>query len=452
MKKNYVKCVLGIVFCLLGIVLLCLTISHWSISIKTIPSFPLIFGSEILFASAGLAVLITGIIENKKINKYNVAKNNNATEEELFVLEENVKQFRKKIVLIMCFPIPFVLLSALIYVLIKAFNMENKSIFAIIVLLICLAFLFFVCIGLFIRLIQSLFNKKEKTQHINGMLKKIVLANNVEIENGDVLIEQYRLLITYTLNDKKCEILTQETFSKDQISLIKKYVYIPLIIKDDNIKVNQDQLLKTSKNITQMTNVSEEKGSVAMFGNTKKNQTNALQDIRKITESIDTVKQRIKKEKQLNILFVIFALLFFTVFDGLAIFAVINDSSFLIILFAVLCGIFTIFMLFRIVVKPIINNYIYKQTMKFGYDTFAENYELVTKSESNNHSFRYIYSLKFEYLDDNRNKRKGVESNIKVSHFFFTSYTVDKLPIKVWKKYAVIDYDELLKYQNENKK
>jgi hypothetical protein len=451
MKKNYIKCVLGIVFCLLGIVLLCLTISYWSVSIKTIPSFPLIFGAEILFVIIGLTVLITGIIENKKINKYNVAKNNNATEEELFVLEENVKQLRKKMVFVMCFPIPFILLLAFMYALIQAFNMENKPILGIIIIFIGLAFLSFVCIGILTCLIQYL-HKNTKKQYVKGELKKIVLANNVKIENGDVLIEQYRLLITYTLNDKKCEILTQETFSKDQISLIKKYVYIPLIIKDDNIKVNQDQLLKTSKNITQMTNVSEEKGSVAMFGNTKKNQTKALQDIRKITESIDTVKQRIKKEKQLNIVFVIFALLFFTVFDGLAIFAVINDSSFLIILFAVLCGIFTIFMLFLIVVKPIINNYIYKQTMKFGYDTFAENYELVTKSDSNNHSFRYMYSLKFEYLDDNCNKRKGVESNIKVSHFFFTSYTVDKLPIKVWKKHAVIDYDELLKYQNENKK
>ena len=392
MKRNFIPHVIGIAFSILGSALLYVIISNWSLSVKTLKGLPALLAISCLFVIVGVAVLTIGITTNKKIKKYIDAKENGEPEETLFVLEDELKAFREKTVMIMCLPVPYILLTAFVSLFIYAFRQGKIQGGRIAIFSICIGFLVFVCVGITAWGIQTLFKKKTEKKHINGELIKFVLSNHIQVENNDVIIDEYRLLIRYKLEGKEYEFLTNETYSSEQIMFIKKCVYIPLII--------------------------------------------------------DKIDNRVSQEKGFNILFTIFVTLFLIVFSGISIFAVVKDQSGLVIAYAIVSLSFSAFMLYKAVISPIINYFRRNKVMLLGYSSVAVEYKLTVVGGTDNNGFdRHTYSVKYRYYDEFGILRKGYEPHLKVSQFYFSSYNVKTLPIKVYKKYAIIDYKELLKYQ-----
>ena len=277
---------------------------------------------------------------------------------------------------------------------------------------------------------------------------KFVLSNHIQVENNDVIIDEYRLLIRYKLEGKEYEFLTNETYSSEQIMFIKKCVYIPLIIDKNSICIDKEKLLKTTRQIDNNEHIGLEKGVFATFGNEKIKQTDADQHVKKVTENIDKIDNRVSQEKGFNILFTIFVTLFLIVFSGISIFAVVKDQSGLVIAYAIVSLSFSAFMLYKAVISPIINYFRRNKVMLLGYSSVAVEYKLTVVGGTDNNGFdRHTYSVKYRYYDEFGILRKGYEPRLKVSQFYFSSYNVKTLPIKVYKKYAIIDYKELLKYQ-----
>ena len=448
MKRNFIPHVIGIAFSILGSALLYVIISNWSLSVKTLKGLPALLAISCLFVIVGVAVLTIGITTNKKIKKYIDAKENGEPEETLFVLEDELKAFREKTVMIMCLPVPYILLTAFVSLFIYAFRQGKIQGGRIAIFSICIGFLVFVCVGITAWGIQTLFKKKTEKKHINGELIKFVLSNHIQVENNDVIIDEYRLLIRYKLEGKEYEFLTNETYSSEQIMFIKKCVYIPLIVDKNSICIDKEKLLKTTRQIGNNERIGVEKGVFATFGNEKIKQTDADQHVKKVTENIDKIDNRVSQEKGFNILFTIFVTLFLIVFSGISIFAVVKDQSGLVIAYAIVSLSFSAFMLYKAVISPIINYFRRNKVMLLGYSSVAVEYKLTVVGGTDNNGFdRHTYSVKYRYYDEFGILRKGYEPHLKVSQFYFSSYNVKTLPIKVYKKYAIIDYKELLKYQ-----
>lgn len=183
------------------------------------------------------------------------------------------------------------------------------------------------------------------------------------------------------------------------------------------------------------------------IGNAEGNTTNSFQNVSKIIESMEMIEKRIKGEQLLNAIVAIMTVVFLLIFDVAAIFAIINSFGIPTILFAAIAAIFTIVILNSVVIYTIRQKFIYKNVKRYGYPIFAKNYKLVTRRNRNSHR-RYL-SLEYEYIDGSGFKREGIEVYVKVSRSFFEIYSVDKLPIKAWDKYAIVDYEALLKYQDQ---
>ena len=448
-KKDYGSFIFGAIFIFIGIALLVVSLSNWSQFLKAVDTPWFLLGGEILFVVGGIAIIIFTAIKNKIIDEYNTAKKNLEPEEVLFAIENKYKKFRQTTVSIMCTPIPFILFIALLYILTIALKQDDTSIFEIIIIIFCLAFLAFIGIGLIISLIQNLIKTKDDAIYINGELNKIILANETTTQNNNVVTNYYRLLVTYKLNDKKCEMLSHETYSEEQIKFIKKLIYIPLKINGNFVQINEKRLLTTAKEHKKTEDSKLKKGYVAMISDSRANQTSATQNLHKITEDADKINQRIKKTHPITTIFLI---LFFIIFNVPTIIALTIQPDTGTIFYALICFSFTAFVLYRIIIHPNLRKKLHDKIKENGTPAFAEDFKLVRNSSSEESGYRYTYSLVFTYLDSTGTKRKARETNIKVSHLFFSSYDVKKLPILVWNKRAQIDYDELLKYQTKQDK
>lgn len=447
MKKSYGGYIIGVIFMAFGFGMLTIIIKHWEASVKNTENFPLFIVAICIFIVVGLALIITELLKNKKKSAHIKAKANNATLEELFVLEDNYKSFQKKIILAWCLPVPFVLLCTFAYAIITAITTGTANIAAIVLGFLGIAFLLFVCIGLAITAIQSLANNNDQPLHSKGELKKIILATTVEIEKNELLVKEYRLLIGYKYENKDCEFVTQETYSEEQIELIKQYVYLPIIIKNNKVCIDKKQLFKTPKDKFNTTEPQTERGAIAGWGNAKAFNPQGSYH----TYNVGANKKQIKKYNQhstiVSVVFAILTLAFCSVFLGLAIYAVIYEQSTSTMIFLILSSLFVIFILTMSTIVPIRNKYLEKKINKFGNKSFADNFKLTVTGDTNGTTRGPFYSIKFEFTDDNGFKRHGSD-NLKVSLFYFSSFNIKQLPILVWKKYARVDYDELITIQN----
>ena len=80
--------------------------------------------------------------------------------------------------------------------------------------------------------------------------------------------------------------------------------------------------------------------------------------------------------------------------------------------------------------------------MNLGEESYTENYKFISQSSENSQRRRILIQIEYS---DQFNKLRKKTHNLYVSPFYLESNGIKKIPIKVWKKNAIIDYDRLLK-------
>ena len=413
---------------------------RWNLAVNTIEAFPLILGGAIIFGLSGVALIVLGTIKNKIRKRFHHAKEINDAEK-MFLIETEYKEFGKKEVIIMTSAIPYVLLTAIIYIMFLAFKKGTLKGVALVFCIFAIAFLGFIAIGLPISLFKQSSSNKKKSEKLTGHLQKIILSTYIESDNNSVRTEEYRLMLTYKWQGEEFELLTDETFSKEQLNVLKQLDHIPLIRKGNIVKVDQNQIFKTSRQ-SYSSEVEIEKGVVASYGyNKEKGKENSA--IRDIRENIYNINERQSLKKSFNIVFTILVALFCAVFAGFGVVAMVY-REYSGIVFVIAAAIF----FYLGVIKTIVDTKRYNKVRANGRKDYALNYKL--KGYSSDDSGRNRYGIEFYFNDEQGNERKARETYIKVSPFYFESYQIDRLPIRVYDKYAIVDYDELLKHK-ENK-
>ena len=187
-----------------------------------------------------------------------------------------------------------------------------------------------------------------------------------------------------------------------------------------------------------------ERGVVSLFGATKINQVDTSNSgTRKIVETASSIESRGSQHKGYSkiesVLIIIFILLFTTPF----VVGLFYDKSLLLIICTIIIGLGDIFILYLRLIKPIAEKKLYKKILALGHCSFATKYKVnVSRKTTEDYA-----GITFYFIDDYGKERcKGELS--KVSRSFFKVYSIQKLPIIIWKNHATIDYDTLLKYQN----
>lgn len=437
-RKEYGLFVVAGILILFHIVFLSLILSHWSVSVRTVPAFPFMFGAVIVLAVFAILFIAVGLAKNKLLKAYHQAKEDN-DREQMFLTESKIIAFRPKSVLILCSPIPYVLLTALIYAALAGY--KNGTLHGSSLAFIVFGFLIlgFIAIGLPAAIISDHITKKKNIIKLKGSLQKIILSTNVEFVNNSIKTEEYRLSIIYNMEGVEHELLTHEVFSKEQIEVLKQLEHIPLIKKGYEIHVDLEQVFKTQKQ-SYSSNVELEKGVVAPFGFNKTKTDDKKGSLVSVDINLDNINRKSAYAKSVNIIFLTLVTIFCIIFTTSGIVALVNKVYSGIAI--VIAGIF----FFSVgVIKPIISTIRYNRVLKNGVKGFALNYKLTNRDSDSNQK---IYRIEFNYNDEYNTERKTREVS-PISPFYFTTYQVQKLPIKIFHKHAIVDYEELLKYQNQ---
>lgn len=414
-------------------------------------SFSIMIGVMVAISIIAFLLIYTAIVEFRKLNIYKQAKEDKASLQTLFKLNGDYNKFRYKTApLITCAPLPYILLAGFCYGLVDKIKGGIENLPIIIILSICVLFLLFICVAMIVAPISYYKQNKQKVRtKLQGTLKKVVASTNMTHSKGEVEFKQYHLVISYQLDGHDYEFRSSESYSETQLQFIKALAYIPLEIVGEHINIDNQEILTTQEFALNNVDVEVESG-VASFGSNEVKQVDSSASVRKIIESEASVERRNKEYNQINIAFMIIASIFFTIWTGVAIFAAIYEKSPILIAFAIICISFAIFMLTMIIIKPIIKNKLRKKIIALGRNSVATSYKICfSHTKSSNILYNGHYSITFHFLDDYGKERISAEP-IAVSRYFFTAYSVEKLPIKIWKKHATIDYKTLLTYQNKD--
>ena len=278
--------------------------------------------------------------------------------------------------------------------------------------------------------------EKSSDSFINGKLIKLVPFEN---ENNVGASKTFKILVEYFYREKNREYLSNEVYNWDELKFIKRLKRIPLIIsKDGYVCIN-------SEKISQM-EMDFECGKDVEFESLESGSKDKI-----IT--IKSVNRRIKFSNIIKFIagcFSLFALVMFcigfsTVLEQKIDILVIVFGSFFLIMLGV--------MVYLCVVKTVIDYIAYKNALANGVCTVASKYNVVADYEKHGryYSKSVGYRIKIFYTDEYGVERIKKREELFVEPFFFTKWSVDKLPIKVWKRFAIVDYERLLEYQNVNK-
>jgi len=379
-----------------------------------------------------------GIAKHKIIKRYNKAKETN-DEEKLFLIESEIKEFQGTEISLMTSFVPYILLAGIIYIMVVASKKGTLSGIPLIFCILAVLFLSFVGIALSCIFISKLRLRNKKAEKLQGVLKEIVLATYLESDNNIVKMENYRLRITYKTSEEEYELLTEEVFSESQIEVLKQLEYIPLIKRGDIVKVDQSKVFSARRKLY-ISDVEILKGKVASSGYNKKKDDDSEQYLTKLDEDFSKIEERQGLQKQVNVVLCVFISVFCVLFAICGLVAIL-DRVYWGIIFIVASVIF----FYLGVVKSIVRIKQYNKVLALGEKGFALNYRLISHGGD---SSNIAYGIEFSYTDANGCQRIAHEGDLKVSIFYFQSYQIEKLPIKVYDKYAILDYEELLKYQN----
>ena len=270
--------------------------------------------------------------------------------------------------------------------------------------------------------------EKSSGSFINGI--KLVPFEN---ENKVGASKTFKILVKYFYREKNREYLSNEVYTWDELKFIKRLKRIPLTIsKDGSVCINSEKISQMEKDF--------ECGKDVEFESLESGSDNKI-----IT--IESINRRIKFTNIIKFVVGCFSLFMLFMFC-IGISTVLEQKiDILIIVFGSFFLIFLVFMVYFFVVKTIIDCIAYKNALANGVCTVASKYNIVM---SYNESRRY-YDLKFFYTDEYGVDRIKKRADLFVEPFFFTKWSVDKLPIKVWKRFAIVDYERLLECQKLNR-
>ena len=441
-RSKSIGFIFGFIFIAMGVAPLILALTHWEAFVESVPMIPFILGGMILFIVAGLAVIIFSLIRIKLENNIILARESISDDKALFIAIEKERRFAHIETLCMCLPVPFVLLLAFLYLLTYCKQEDKLTPSMTVVLYLCIGFLLYIALAIPIGFIL----KAKQGIKINGTLTKIVLTSNVTVYDNVVSVDSYRLLIEYEFEGKKYEYLSHETYSKEQTEIIKKFFKIPLVIKNGVAKIDQPLLFEQP--IAFNPSISTAFGQFAPSGAIREKDSTPNPAIKKVKPRV-TLNPNVAK--RVNIAVITFASLFILVFFGIGIFALIKGEDITTKIFGVLFMIFSVIMLYYSIIRGKIIQKKYNETIEKGSKTLATSFEIINLTSSNSNRIgARIYNVKFKFIDDFGKERKCIDNLRNIPAYYFEAYNIEKLPIKVYNSFAIIDFEELLKYQEED--
>ena len=448
MKKNLIiHSSLAAGFLAIGIASLAVAARFWNRFKSSTELYPIFLGAMILFCVLGIIMLVFGITDHKYLKNYTTLKSNGANQKDIFIAIEKYKLKSRKQSLLLFILIPIVLFAAFGYLFFHLFKSGKINFSIIILFTLILAFLCFVIFGI---IIPSIKPKSKTAIRVNGKLKSYALTNvlHSSLEEQDNLVaDTYRLIITYNLDGKDYEFTSEETYSSEQLELLKTLSHIPLEIRDGIVRIDQDSLLKTEVNIFK-NDAYFEKGKIAYFPSNKAEQISS-NSAELIKEDLSKINKAGNYERGYNKFLIIFGSIFSIAFSSTGFLAIFFGDHPLTIVIGIMIIAFSGLIVYRSVISSILDTKNHNKTLKEGRKSTAISYELFTPPNSHKGVGRSRTSLRFKYIDDFGKERTTTETFIKVNVLYFNIYQIEKLPILIYKKYAIVDYEELLKYQED---
>lgn len=378
---------------------------------------------------------VLSIIQLKKKLSFNTKIGKNLKEKEIVLLKEELRQLSGQTIDIMIAQVPIILLVPLIWLFVNKIK-TGESVAEIVLFGLFIAFVVFVILAGFCGFIKKKIHAKRmaklKSIKLMGKLEQVYLVSYVRLNRE----AYYCLRISYIEDGEKKEFTTAPDCSKQFVAHLNKLEYIPLIKNKEEITMDRKEVVNVPPNnyATDIDFYNLEKFTTNKNKTNEANSTSAKpNNINKSEQVFDIVKYLLGIAFPL-ILILVGAFVLLKMRNNF------NPSACVFPCVLIVSGLIA-FTSYTIMAFRLINK---KKCVNFGKKNVAESFKILRISQHERNLQNYnLYTIKYYYHDENNRLRHDKDRIMLVGAYKSDMTNLNRLPIKTYKKHAIIDFEEL---------
>lgn len=381
-----------------------------------------------------IEVLVFSIIQLKRKLDFIANIRNNSNKKEVDLFKEELKQFSRLETRIITSQVPIILVVPFVWLFVHGIK-TGASVGTLILTGIGIVFL----ISIFATMIYSSIRSKVNSKHMEN-LESVKLAGKLEQVYVPYLTpyknKVYCLRISYEEKGKKKEFMTPPDYSRQFVSYLNKLEYIPLISNNYGIIIDRKEVGNVPKN---------NDASDIDFYNLECLTDNKNQAMK--TNSLSKKPRHTGKSEHLfNIVGYFLSMAVFLILMASGIFALWTirhkfDLSVCISACVLMVSGLIGLILYNVEVLHLSNK---KMCANFGKNDFANSFKILKIKELEEDLQIYnVYTIKYDYYDENHGLHHNKENVVLDDTYKSDMSNLDRLHIKIYKKYAIINFDKL---------